>query len=192
MLEIQPVVFLKGRNVSLRPLERGDLVNCVRWVNDPEIREFIKNNWPMTMQDEEEWFENLGKRKPHDLTLAMVTNDGRHVGNMGLHRIDWRGRVATTGALLGEKELWGKGLGTEAKTLLLHYAFQSLNLRKICSQVIAYNDRSIAYSKKCGYKVEGVLKDHIFRGGQYWDLVQLAVFWEDFFPVWEKYSAQQR
>lgn len=124
------------------------------------------------------------------MTLAMVTNEGRHIGNIGLHRIDWRNRVATTGTLIGEKDLWGKGIGTEAKILLLHHAFQSMNLRKICSQAIAYNERSIAYSKKCGYKVEGVLRAHVFRRGEYWDLVNLAVFWEDFLPVWEKYSSK--
>lgn len=190
MLGDQSVVFLRGRKVSLRPLERGDLQNCVRWVNDPEIRDLIKNNWPVTLREEEQWFEGFSKKNRNDMILAMVTNDGRHIGNMGLHRIDWRGRVATTGTLIGEKDFWGKGFGTEAKILLLNHAFRSMNLRKICSQAIAYNERSIAYSRKCGYEVEGILKEHVFRRGQYWDIVNLAVFLEDFIPVWETYSAQ--
>jgi len=104
MSETQPVVFLKGRNVSLRPMEKTDLPNCARWINDPEIRDFVKVYFPMTMTDEEAWFATIGKRKPNDLLLAMVTNDGKHIGNMAIHRIDWRSRVGTTGALIGAKD----------------------------------------------------------------------------------------
>lgn len=189
MTEILPVVFLKGQNVNLRPLQKEDIPAITRWINDPEVRDFIKANWPMTLADEENWFADLSKKKPNDLVLAIVTSEGKHIGHMGLHRIDWRGRVATTGAVIGEKECWGKGFGTEAKTLLLHHAFRSMNLRKICSSVIAYNKRSLHYSLKCGYKVEGSLKAHVFRRGRYWDLTQLAVFWPDFRPVWQKYKA---
>ena len=41
--------------------------------------------------------------------------------------------------MIGESEYWGRGLGTEAKMLLLDYAFNTLNLRRICSQVLAFN-----------------------------------------------------
>lgn len=190
MSEVQSVVFLKGRKVSLRPMEKTDLPNCARWINDPEIRDFVSAYWPMTAVDEEKWFENISKDRPNNLVLAIVAGDNKHIGTMAIHNINWRDRVGTTGALIGEKEFWGKGFGTEAKILLLHHAFQTMNLHKICSQVIAYNERSVAYSKKCGYKEDGIFKQHTFRSGQYWDVVNLAVFWEDFRLVWEKYQAE--
>jgi RimJ/RimL family protein N-acetyltransferase len=191
MTTMNSIVFLRGHNVSLRPLQKEDAATCARWINDPEVRDFLKNFWPITLGDEEQWIEEQGKSKPNGLTLAMVTPDGEHIGNMGISRIDWRNRVGTTGAIIGKKELWGKGLGTEAKILLLHHAFNSMNLRKICSQVIVYNERSRKYSEKCGYKVEGVFKDHVFRRGQYWDVINLAVFREGFEPVWEKYEKEK-
>ncbi len=61
---------------------------------------------------------------------------------MGIHRINWKDRTATTGAVIGEKAYWDKGYGSEAKMLVLDYAFNMLNLRKICSQVLAFNKRS--------------------------------------------------
>jgi RimJ/RimL family protein N-acetyltransferase len=181
------VVFLKGRNVNLRPLRKEDMPACTRWINDPEVRDFVKNYLPMTLLEEEEWYASIHKGKATNVVLAIETAEGQHIGNMGIHRIDWRSRIGTTGAVIGEKEYWGKGLGTEAKKLFLHHAFYGMNLRKICSQVIAYNTRSMKYSEKCGYKVEGMLKDHVFRRGQYWDLINMAVFLEDFEPVWQKY-----
>ena len=71
--------------------------------------------------------------------------------------------------------------------LLLNYAFNTLNLRKIVSRVVSFNRRSKAYSEKCGYKVEGVLKKDIFKDGEYHDLICMAVFKDDWLPLWEKF-----
>lgn len=182
--------FLRGRKVNLRPVLKGDLERCMKWVNDPELRDLISGYFPYSMHDEEKWLENVSKDKPNSLTLAIETSAGVHIGQMGIYRINWRDRVGTTGALIGNREFRDKGFGSESKVLLLNHAFQSMNLRKICSQAIASNGRSVAYSLKCGYQEEGRLKNHVYRQGQYLDLVQLAVFWENFEPVWNKYQKE--
>jgi RimJ/RimL family protein N-acetyltransferase len=110
---------------------------------------------------------------------------------MGLHHISWIHRTATTGALIGEAQYRGNGYGTEAKMLLLDYAFRTLNLRKVCSNVIAFNERSQRYNEKCGYQVEGTQRKHIFRGGVYHDLILMAVFCEDWLPLWEAWKSQE-
>jgi RimJ/RimL family protein N-acetyltransferase len=94
--------------------------------------------------------------------------------------------------MIGEKEYWGKGYGTEAKMLLLDYAFNVLNLRKITSGVIAFNERSYNYSMRCGYKREGILKSHIYRDGKYWDVYQLAVFKGRFNNVHKKWLEKKK
>ena len=188
MSEQSKIVFLKGRKVNLRPVSKSDLLQITRWINDPEVRFYLNAYLPQTEQDEEAWLEGLSKKKSSDIVLLIETVEGLPIGLMGIHQINWRDRVATTGALIGEKECWGKGYGSEAKKLLLNYTFNVLNLRKICSSVIFYNKRSLRYSLRCGYKEEGVLKQHIFRDGQYWDMIQLAIFRENFEPVWQKYQ----
>ncbi|OYX17264.1 MAG: hypothetical protein B7Z09_06930, partial [Brevundimonas diminuta] len=71
--------------------------------------------------------------------------------------------------------------------LTLKHLVHELGLRKICSAAIAYNKRSLAYSKKCGYVVEGVLKEHILKGGTYWDEVLLAAFRKGWKKAWNIY-----
>jgi RimJ/RimL family protein N-acetyltransferase len=181
-----PIVFLKGKNVNLRPVSKLDVPYLVRWINDPDVRYFLEAYLPQNEQDEEKWVENLSKEKSRDIVFIIETKAGKPIGLMGIHNIKWRDRVATTGALIGEKAYWGKGLGSEAKMLLLDYAFNTLNLRKMCSGAIAFNERSIRYSLRCGYKEEGRLRAHIFRAGRYWDLVQLAIFQEDFLKPQKK------
>jgi len=186
------VVFLRGDRVILRPLSKSDLPRLLRWINDPEVRYYLESFMPMSETEEEKWLENLDKRKPNDLVLAIETTEGVHIGNMGLHRINWRDRTATTGAMIGEKEYWGKGLGTEAKMLFMDYAFNTLNLRRITSQVLVFNCRSIAYSKKCGYVEEGIFREHIWRNGEYHDLVNLAVFRDGFEKAREEWQKKRK
>lgn len=182
------VVFLKGRKVILRPLNKeNDLENCQRWINDPEVRRFLKRVLPTSKQAEAEWFDNLSKRTD-DIVLAIETLDGKFIGTMGLHKINWKDRTAVTGALIGEKAYWDKGYGTDAKMILLDYAFNQLGLRKICSSVLAFNKRSLQYNLHCEYKIEGVRKKQIFRDGNYWDEILLAVFREDWLSIWKKYQ----
>ena len=181
------VVFLRGRKVILRPLDKEtDLEACQRWINDPEVRQYLKRFLPTSKQTESEWLDSLGK-KTDDIVLAIETLDGKFIGTMGLHKIDWKDRTAITGALIGDKTYWGKGYGTDAKMVLLDYAFNQLGLRKICSSVLAFNKRSLRYNLHCGYKVEGIQKKQIFRDGKYRDKLLLAVFQEDWLPIWDKY-----
>lgn len=181
-------VFLHGKKVGLRPVLKSDLPFLVCWINDPDVRNFLSTYLPQTEGAEEEWLSQMSKRDEHSITLVIALKDGTPIGMMGIHKINWRDRVATTGSFIGEKENWGKGYGTDAKMALLGYCFNTINIRKVCSEAIEFNGRSIAYSKKCGYEEEGRRKEHIFRNGRYWDLVQLAVFREGFEEAWSKYQ----
>jgi RimJ/RimL family protein N-acetyltransferase len=182
------LVFLKGKKVILRPLRKAtDFELCLRWINDPEINQYLVVYMPVTEKKEEEWFENLASN-PNEIVLGIETPEGRLIGTMGLHNINGKNRTAFTGALIGEKECWGKGYGTDAKMTLLHYAFNTLNLRKINSSVYAFNQRSLKYNLKCGYKIEGVRKKQIFRNGKYHDEILIAVFKDDWLPLWKKYQ----
>ncbi len=185
------VVFLRGKKTILRPLEERDLPLLTRWINDSEISQFLIVYLPMSAESEKEWFLKLKDRKDQ-ITLGVCLLDGTLIGVMGTHEIDWKDRVTTTGAFIGDKRYWGKGYGTDAKMQLLDYIFNTLNLRKVLSTVVAFNARSLAYSKHCGYVVEGIRRSQIFRNGRYWDLVELGLFKEEWLPYWERYLKGQK
>lgn len=181
------IIFRKAGEVVLRPVLEKDLPFVTAWINDPEVTQYLAAHMPMMEAEERRWFENLPSRKPHDIVVAIEV-DGVFIGTMGLHGIDFKHRRATTGALIGNKAYWGKGYGSEAKMLLLDYAFNELGLHKICSSVIAFNERSIRYSLKCGYQEEARLRSHHFAKGKYWDEVRLAVFQKDWKPLWREFK----
>ncbi|MFH1473258.1 MAG: GNAT family protein [bacterium] len=183
----QKPIFLVGRKVNLRPFSRAEIPILTRWINDPEVREFIAAILPQTEKQEEEWFNKLGI-DDKNIILGIETKEGVLIGSMGIHKINWQDRICITGALIGEKEYWGKGYGTDAKMVILDYIFNTLNLHKVCSAVIAYNKRSLHYSLRCGYKIEGRRRKHIFKKGRYWNLIELGLFKEEWLPIWKKYK----
>lgn len=183
------IIFLEGKRVYLRPIEKEDISLLLQWLNHPETRRYLSQLFPLTEFAELEWVQNLHKKQNENVVLGIVrVRDSKLIGVVGLHHIDWKDRRAVTGAVIGDQRFRGKGYGTEAKMLLLHYAFFTLNLRKISSTVLSFNTRSQAYNKKCGYKVEGVLHQHIYKDGVYYDEVRMAVFKEDWIPIWKRFE----
>lgn len=188
-MEQKQTVCLVGKKVILRPRRKDlDLENCWRWINDPEIAPFIQVIPPIDFKSEEEWFDRAGQDANNKIFVIVDKEIGKPIGNMGLHNIDWVHRFATSGAIIGEKEYWGKQYGTDAKMVLLNYAFNTLDLRKVCSSVYDFNSRSLDYNKHCGYKVEGVLHKQRFKFGKYCDEILLAVFREDWESIWDLYQ----
>ncbi len=183
--------FLRGTKTVLRPLNKAtDLELVWQWANDPEVNRYLSRNFPMSREQEEGWFDGLAARKD-DIILAMTTLDGRLVGTTGLHRISWVDRTATTGTMIGDVASWGQGFGTDAKMLLLRYAFERLNLRRIYSYVFADNERSRRCQLRCGYQEEVRYKESRFRDGRYVDEIGLVVTYETWLPAWQAYQAKQ-
>lgn len=182
------ILFLRGKKTILRPLLESDIPRLLRWVNDPEVRQFITRVFPAMEGDERKWLERLHQHPDKDMVLMIETLNCVPIGTMGIHGINWVNRIGITGAMIGEKSFWGKGYGTDAKMILLDYAFNRLNLRKIVSRVIAYNRRSLAYSLHCGYRIEGRLSRVHFNKGRYWDEYVLGLFRHWWLPYWERYN----
>lgn len=172
--------FLKGQRIRLRVLDpEADAAACALWMNDPETRHLLgeKRAFPITPADEKEWIKKLSATTPpEDIVFGIeLKKSGKLIGIIGLHDIDWVSRKAITGTKIGPANLRSLGLGTEAKQLLLEYAFNTLGLNRIQSQVIVYNQASLRYSAKCGYRQEGVLRQAVYKNGRFHDLIILSI-----------------
>ncbi|MEY2640878.1 MAG: hypothetical protein RL150_271 [Candidatus Parcubacteria bacterium] len=183
------LTFRTGFRVRLRLLTADDAVTLTTWMNDPETTQYITQYLPKTLEAEHAWIELLYKNDKDIVFGIEHIEDDTLIGVIGLHHIQYRHGTASTGATIGSKDHLGKGYGSEAKMLLLKYAFDTLNLRKIGARVYAFNGRSLRYQEKCGYRVEGVLKEQHFINGEYHDEVLLAVRREDWLPIWERYQS---
>ncbi|MEK7228136.1 MAG: GNAT family protein [Patescibacteria group bacterium] len=179
----KPIIFLEGKRLCLRPVDLSDLDVLQSYANDPEVRRYLTNVMPVSKLDEETWIKKVMTRGS-DVIVAVVLKKGdKLLGTMALMKINHIDGTAETGSMLGAKEEWNKGYAREAKMLLLDYAFQTLNLRKVCSLAFVANKGSIKHNLNCGYKIEGIRKKHYYRDGKYYDQVLLAIFKQDWLKL---------
>jgi ribosomal-protein-alanine N-acetyltransferase len=171
----------EGEKVRLVPLDaERHLANAVAWLNDPEVTEWtLVGDFPIGRLTEAEFFERVGRGDPSgsvsELILAVETLDGEHVGFTGLHRIEWRHGCAHTGLLIGRKQKWHQGLGTDALRVRTRYAFEVLGLRMLLSEALDGNTASIRMLERAGYRQVGRIPRRYFKRGAYRDALLFAL-----------------
>lgn len=174
--------MIYGERIRLRAIERGDIDTFLRWFNDPEVRRYLLMYEPMSRAKEERWFEgHLASRDDYLLGIEAREGEGwRHIGNCGLHKVDWKNRSAVLGIVLGEKDYWGRGYGTEAARTLLRFGFTELNLHRVELEVFDYNPRAQACYEKAGFRREGTRRQALYRDGRYHDVHLMSILQDEF------------
>ncbi len=167
--------YLIGTKVYLRPLEESDAAECHVWLNDPEVRRTLAlRGTPITEVSSREYIRSRDPRR--EQVFAIVTREGDcYVGNCGLHDIDHVDGHAAIGIVIGRKDHWSQGLGTEAVTLLCRHAFDDLNLHKVHLSCYAINERGLRLYARVGFTPEGRRREHVFIDGHWVDEVVLGM-----------------
>ena len=163
-------LVIKGKQVYLRPITAEDTERAVRWRNQPVVVKNFIYLKPVTREDHEDWLANkVFKGLVHQFIVCR-NEDDMPLGSVYLHNFAEEHRRAESGIYLGE-QMFGKGVGTEAVKLMVHYAFETLGLHKLTAQVLAHNMASRRLHEKAGYVQEAYLKEELFLDGQYEDLI---------------------
>ncbi len=174
--------MLKGDRIKLGPVKREYVESYLKWLNDPEITQYLTFFRPLTRMMEEDWIENLKNQNDTIVFGIIITDENdaeKLIGNCGLHAIDWKNRVGEVGIIIGEKEYQGKGYGTEAMELLLEYGFKTVNLNRIQLRVYEFNSRAINSYNKIGFVEEGRMRQAMFVNGEYHDTIFMSILQEE-------------
>ena len=182
------------------PLLQGQLVRLVaansetdaesfaRWSRDSEFMRLqdsgVARSWSVKQSKEEmqKWMEN---EKPNDYEFVIRTlAENRLIGMIGLDGIRWSHGDTFVGIAVGEREVWGRGYGTDAMRVILRFAFMELNLHRVSLDVFEYNPRAIRSYEKVGFKHEGRVRQALNRDGRRWDILYMGILREE----WEHHA----
>ncbi len=173
--EVTPIV--RGEKVYLRAAERSDIPNFVRWFNDSETTSFLAMRAPMSEAMEEKWFNEMlaqqGKDSYHFVLCRL--DDDMPIGSVSLFHVDAVNGSAGIGISIGEKSLWGLGLGTDAMFALLDFGFGQLRLERMWLDVYDFNARARRSYEKCGFVLEGTQRHAIFKRGRFYDVQMMSI-----------------
>lgn len=168
-----------GEKVCLRAYEEKDIKRATEFVNDRELKKFLVTGipFPMTSWEEEEWIKSQMSNEKGEYNFAIEDIETKkYIGGCGIQKVNWLARVATVGIMIGDKDYWGKGYGTDAMNVLMKFIFEEMNIHKIRLSVFSFNERAKRCYEKCGFQVEGILKDEIFKEGKYYDEIIMSAF----------------
>lgn len=164
-----------GEKVLLRAIEIIDKEVLLDIINDSET-EYSLGGWsfPISSLNQEEWIKS---QKPNTQVLRCMVDDkkdNKTLGTVILSDIDYKnGNAEIHIKLIGDVR--GKGYGTDTVNTLVKYAFNELRLNCVYAHVNAYNISSQKLFEKCSFVKEGVLRNRLFKKGEYHDVIILSI-----------------
>jgi RimJ/RimL family protein N-acetyltransferase len=156
-LSLPPNALIGSQRLALRPMQVDDAETIANVIRGEPDASFGHGRFPYSAILLADWFGEMAEKDPApDVEVAVVLREtGELIGETGLYSIDWIARTAESGSWLYRGADRGKGYGTEAKLLLLEYAFDRLGLNMIWAWVKERNPRSQAALRKQGYRDAG-------------------------------------
>lgn len=156
------------KRVYLRAFEPDDYKTTIKWRKDDKIWDMLGGTkYFVSEAYEKQWIENtIFNSKDVKLAICLVENE-KHIGNVYMTNINEINRSCVSHVLIGEKEYWGNGYAREALLLAIDYMFNERNMHRIQANVLTSNIASLKMHEKCGYKLEGTLREAVYKNGKY-------------------------
>jgi len=167
---------VEGERIYLRLLRESDATQeYCNWLNDPEVNKYLETR-EATIEDVKKYIkERIDSANCFFMGIFDKKND-KHIGNIKLEPIDWDKKSGITGILIGDKDYWGKGIGTEATKLMVDYGFNELGLKEIELGVISENKAAIKVYENVGFVVDHIEKKAKKHGDIFYDMIVMKIF----------------
>ncbi|MFH0867585.1 MAG: GNAT family N-acetyltransferase [Bacteroidota bacterium] len=150
-----------GKNLSFRAPEPSDVDLLYKWENDTRIWHLSNTVTPFSRHVLEEYILNAHQDiySAKQLRLMILNNINNHViGCIDLFDFDPANLRAGVGILISDEHR-DKGYATEALEMIIDYAFNTLHLHQLYSNITADNVSSMKLFKKAGFEIIGLKKD---------------------------------
>jgi len=170
-----------GQNLRLRFFRKSDLDESMKMLEDPALTRTLWRGVAMPRQEEEveAWLKTLRSDGSGPMALAIERlSDDAFLGACGFMELDVKNRFGTVWIYIGTI-YQDHGYGTEAMRLLTEFGFMELNLHKVRLFVFSNNPRAQHVYEKLGFKLEGTLRQEIYREGIYHDQLAMGMLKEE-------------
>lgn len=175
---------MEPTRVYLRALEPEDYLTSYKWRNDHDLMNGVidlprfvsketERKWVLTAIEEHETGQAVR------LAICLKEND-HHIGYIYLLSIDHQNKSCEVSTLIGERSYLKKGLASEARYLVLKYAFQELGLFRVRASILSINTASRRSGENFGYTYEGTLRKAVYRNGEFHDVLLFSMLRNEF------------
>jgi hypothetical protein len=145
----------------------------MNWRMKPEITKYMYTDPELTIEKQRRWYEKINNDP--SVRYWIIEYDGIAIGLLNITEIDLVNRRCFWGYYIGDDRFRGKGIAKTLECNLYDYVFYKLGLHKLCMEVLSFNEKVVKLHQKFGSEIEGIFKEHIYKNGQFFDVVRMAV-----------------
>jgi RimJ/RimL family protein N-acetyltransferase len=170
--------------IILKSLSKLNVTPYFNWLNDEEVIKYSRSIFKKinTEREIEKWFVELIENEK-ELTFGVFLESTKElIGHAGICNISESNKSGEYYIFLGEKKLWGKGIGTEVTDKILKIGFSDHKLNRIMLTVSEPNIGGLKAYTKAGFKMEGRLREAAFRDNKFHDKIIMSMVKSE----WEK------
>jgi len=152
--------MISGEKVKLREKRLADATDDYAWLTDAELAELDAAPLPTTTFPQYLASYTSDLRYPPTIRhqFAIETKEGKHIGNCTYYGIDNDKKEAELGIMIGDRDYWDQGYGSDAVATLLEYVFGKTKLTRLYLKTLVNNSRAQKCFTKCGFIPYGHLK----------------------------------
>ena len=172
--------IFSGELVRLSAVPSSEIARAyAEWNRDSEFKRFLDSD-PVRLYSSrgiQAWLDKKLESEAENFFFFNICTlkESRLLGDVNLDLVNRYSREAFVGIMIGDRNEWNKGYGTDTLRVLLRYAFTELNLRRVSLTVNGYNPRALRAYEKAGFKPEGRLRENLLREGKRWDEIYMGV-----------------
>lgn len=152
-------------------MESDDYPLLIGWQNDPDIAHWMDYRSRFSLFD----MEQDQERARAEGYPFVVELEGRPIGKCGLSRVHNDERVCGLYLYIGEKDLWGLGLGRDIVMALCRTAFDDLGLERVELTMLETNRRARRVYEGCGFVPLRRLHGRTFRDGTWQQTILMGL-----------------
>jgi RimJ/RimL family protein N-acetyltransferase len=172
---------IRGQRVWLRALEASDLPAYKRAINSVEVGSWAGYPWPHSEATVERWYEQVRTRHGHGeywFAISPLGSD-EFIGTLWLWSKADRLDGLELSIFVTQEAGHGKGMGSDAIDAALDFIFGSYETERVWLTTETDNVRAVRAFEKSGFRVDGTIRHHFRRAGEWRDSALMAILRED-------------
>lgn len=163
--------------IELKPLHENHAPYFKKWIKDEEaIRYSLSIFQKMKTDDQVKvWLCNTLKDTSTFNRGIFLDGTDQLIGYAGISDLSSTNQSGEYFIFIGDKNYWGKGIGTQVTRKVIELGFGELNLNRIMLTVSEPNKGGVKAYQRAGFKLEGRLREACFRDGDFHDKFVMSV-----------------
>lgn len=163
--------------LTMRDVLPSDKDQILVWRNSIEVAKYMISDHVITPNEHERWFSRL----PTDTRSRywIIQYEGEDLGLASINEIDQHNKRCSWAFYLSKLDQRKKGIGSLVEYFIIDYVFEEMKFNKLCGEVLHTNELVLRMHKGFGFVQEGRLRRHVFKGGEWFDIIAISLLREE-------------